>query len=146
MPWRYFATATTLQLQHEKENNRLYDMNPKLERRISFVRASVRPSRSGDPPWNLKRAGLESSGWRLVSSIGKTKKITFCFFFQRKKKIQKKINKKNDFLRFFEIFGFFDHFWKFLDFLVFYGFFNFFCNFLGFFWIFSVFWDSFQSY
>ena len=30
--------------------------------RISFVRPSVRMSRSGYPPWILKRAGLESSG------------------------------------------------------------------------------------
>ena len=36
-------------------------VNPKLDTRIS-VRPSVRPSRSGDPPWILKRGGLESSG------------------------------------------------------------------------------------
>ena len=41
--------------------------NPKLERRISFVRPFVCLSRSGYPPWILKRGGLESSG-RIPSS------------------------------------------------------------------------------
>ena len=41
-------------------------------------------SRSGDPPWILKWAGLESSGQRLISSTGKIKKIAF-FFWQKKK-------------------------------------------------------------
>ena len=36
-------------------------------------------SRSGDPPWILKWAGLESSDRRLISSIGKTKRIAFFF-------------------------------------------------------------------
>ena len=63
--------------------------HPILGTRIS-VRLSglLRPStsRSGDPPpWILKRARLESSGQRLISSIGKTKRIAF-FFFLRKKK------------------------------------------------------------
>ena len=40
-------------------------------------------SRSGYPPWILKRAGLESSGRRLISSIGKTKGIAFCFVFSK---------------------------------------------------------------
>ena len=45
------------------------DTNPKLDTRISFF--FVRLSRSGDPPWILKRDGLKSSG-RIVSSyIGK---------------------------------------------------------------------------
>ena len=35
------------------------------------------PSRSGDPPWVLKWAGLESSGRRIIYSIGKTKIIAF---------------------------------------------------------------------
>ena len=55
--------------------------HPKLERRISFVRSSVRPfvlrHARTTPPENLKRAGLESSGRRLISSIGKTKRIAF---------------------------------------------------------------------
>ena len=29
--------------------------------------AAAAPSRSGDPPWILKRGGLESSGQRLIS-------------------------------------------------------------------------------
>ena len=37
------------------------------------------PSCSGDPPLILKRVGLESSGRRLISSIGKTKSIAFFF-------------------------------------------------------------------
>ena len=34
-------------------------------------------SRSGYPTWILKQDGLESSGQRLISSIGKTKIIAF---------------------------------------------------------------------
>ena len=35
------------------------------------------PSGSGYPPRILKQAGLESSGQRLISSIGETKRIGF---------------------------------------------------------------------
>ena len=49
-------------------------------------------SRSGYPPWILKRGGLESSG-RIPSSLyWKTKRIAFFFFFRRTKK--KKFKKK----------------------------------------------------
>ena len=51
---------------------------PILDTRISFIRPA--PSRSGDPPWILKRGVLESSGQRLISSIGKTKRIASLFF------------------------------------------------------------------
>ena len=34
-------------------------------------------SRSGYPPWILKVDGLQSSGHRLISSIGKTKSMAF---------------------------------------------------------------------
>ena len=51
---------------------------------------SVRMSCSGYPPWILKRAGLESSGRRLISSIGKTKGIAIFFFWQKKYKKKKK--------------------------------------------------------
>ena len=45
-----------------------WDQYPKLDTRISFVlRSFVCSSRSGDPPWILKRGGLESSG-RMASS------------------------------------------------------------------------------
>ena len=40
-------------------------------------RPSVRLSRSWDPPWILKWGELESSGQRLISSIGKTKILAF---------------------------------------------------------------------
>ena len=39
--------------------------------RLSFVLCPL--SRSGYPPWILKRGGLENSGRRLISSNGKTK-------------------------------------------------------------------------
>ena len=44
----------------------------------------------GYPPWILKRGGLESSGQRLISSIGKTKRIPLqnissSFFFYKMK-------------------------------------------------------------
>ena len=62
-------------------------LNPILDTRISSV--LLRPSsRSDYPPWILIRIGLESSGQRLISSIGKTKRIAFlllCFFFGKKK-------------------------------------------------------------
>ena len=53
--------------------------HPILDTRISCSCCSsvLRQSRSGDPPWILKRGGLESSGWRLISSIGQTKGIVF---------------------------------------------------------------------
>ena len=41
----------------------------------------VRMSRLGYPPWILKQGGLDSSGQRLISSIGKTER----FFFLAKK-------------------------------------------------------------
>ena len=47
---------------------------PILDTRI-YVCLSVCVSRSGYPSWILKRDGLESSVQRLISSIGKTKKI-----------------------------------------------------------------------
>ena len=59
---------------------------------------------AGDPPpWILKWAGLESSGQRLISSIGKTKRIAF--FFSPNKIFSKFTDFKNrEFLRFFQIF------------------------------------------
>ena len=54
--------------------------HPKLERRNPVLLLLLLcTSRSGYPPWILKRAGLESSGRRLISSIGKTKGIAFFF-------------------------------------------------------------------
>ena len=70
-------------------------------------------SRSGYPPWIMKRGGLESSGQRLISSIGKTNRIEF--FSVGKKKLKKKIRKSDFFKRFFKIFWnfkFFYHFWR----------------------------------
>ena len=65
--------------------------NPILERR-STVLLLLCMSRSGDPPWILKRGGLESSGRRLISLIGKTKRIAFFFFSAKKKNLFKKIS------------------------------------------------------
>ena len=75
-----------------------FEKNPKLDTRISFVR-SFSPSRSYYPPWNLKRAGLESSGRIASSYYWKTKRIAL--FFNKKK--YKKNYKKSEFLRFFEL-------------------------------------------
>ena len=58
---------------------------------LSYIRkgkyrpATTTPSRSGYLPWILKWVGLESSGRRLISSIGTTKIIAF--FLAKKKKI-----------------------------------------------------------
>ena len=38
-------------------------------------------SGSGDPPWILKRDGLERYGWRLMSLNSKTMRIALIFFF-----------------------------------------------------------------
>jgi hypothetical protein len=51
-------------------------------------------SRLGYPPWILKWGELESSGQRLISSIGKTKGKRH--FFQQEKKI---FTKCSDFLK-----------------------------------------------
>ena len=51
-------------------------------------------SRSGYPPWIQKRAGLESSGRRLISSIGKTKGIAFFVFVENNLKINNNNRKK----------------------------------------------------
>ena len=48
-------------------------------RHKDFRSSRLRPWRSDHPPWILKRGGLESSGQRLISSIGKTKIIAFFF-------------------------------------------------------------------
>ena len=66
-------------------------------------------SRSGYPPWILKRGGLESSGRRLISSIGKIKGLVFFFSFFQGKNIFKSFRffvKNMIFLRFLEIFRF----------------------------------------
>ena len=67
----------------------------------------LRPSRSDHSPWILKRGGLDSSGRRLISSIGKTKRIAIFsakFFsslkfsdFLKKKIISFDLKKKNYF-------------------------------------------------
>ena len=67
---------------------------PILDTRIS-VCSSVRNAQ-GNPPWILKRIGFESSGYRLISLIGKTKRIAFLqhfsfFFFQFSDKTKKKM-------------------------------------------------------
>ena len=121
-------------------------------RHEDFLRLSVRSSVTlRGPPWILKRAGLESSGRRLISSIGKTKIIALYFyFFSGKKKYFQNFQifwKKVIFLnfsKFFQIFGFFYPFWKILNFLVFFMdfwiFFGFFAIFFGFFGFFLDFW------
>ena len=47
---------------------------------------SVRNSQT-TPSWILKRAGLESSGWRIIFSTGKSKKIAFYIYIFLFKKI-----------------------------------------------------------
>ena len=39
-------------------------------------------SAQGTPPWILLQAGLETSGHILISSIGKTRRTAFFFFFK----------------------------------------------------------------
>ena len=51
-------------------------------------------SGSGDPPWILKLGGLEGSGQRLISIIGKTKRMAF--IVEQNKKI---FSKFSDFLK-----------------------------------------------
>ena len=88
-------------------------------------------------PWILKRGGLESSGRRLISSIGNTKRVAF-FFWQKKYFQNFQIFwKKSDFLRFFQIF-------EFLTIFGFFGFFNGFLDFFEIFWIFLGFFFDFR--
>ena len=68
-------------------------------------------SRSGQPPWILIRGGLESSGRRLISSMGKIKRIAFFFckilyFFKMFSFFL--LKKKYFFFKFFLIFVFFE--------------------------------------
>ena len=53
-----------------------------MKRTLGF-QSSVRPSSVTLvlPPWILKWGGLESSDRRIISLIGKTKKIAFFFLF-----------------------------------------------------------------
>ena len=67
----------------------------------SYIRYEdfLRPSSSvtlRGPPLDSETAGQESSGQRLISSIGKTKRIAFLFYFFSEKKIFSKIS---DFLK-----------------------------------------------
>ena len=109
-----------------------YLINPILNRRISVRPSVLRPlSHSDHPPWIMKRGGLESSGWRLISAIGNTKRIAM--FSEEKKILKKKSDflKKSEFLKIFYIFGvlaIFDNFWILgVVYGFFFGFFGFFC-------------------
>ena len=116
-------------------------MYPILEKRSTVLLLLLLcMSRSGYPPWILKWGGLESSGQRLISSIGKTKRIGF---FSAKTKYFPNFQ-----IFWFEIFWYFWIFWPFLtivgffeffiDFWIFFGFFfNFFDFFVFFFYFFS---------
>ena len=109
-------------------------MYPILDKRIS----GLSPPRSGYPPWILKRGGLESSGRRLISPIGKKKENSI--FFLRKKNIKKKsfFFVKSHFFDFLVFLDCFDHF----QFFWFWGFNGFF----GFFWILLIFLRLFFGY
>ena len=131
---------------------------PSYIRHKDFLPSFVRPppSRSGDPPWILQWAGLESSGWITSSWYWRTKRIALFFFLSAKKNIFKNFwfnEKKKKFFGFFNIFSdiwIFQRFFKFSNFWIFFWFLNFlgdfrnFSGFLkyffGFFWIFWFFW------
>ena len=52
--------------------------NPILERGSTvLLLLLLLPHAQATPPWMLKRGGLESSGRRLISSIGKLKRKVF---------------------------------------------------------------------
>ena len=130
-------------------------LNPKIRKGKycpTTTTTATAVSRSGDPPWILKRAGLESSGQRLISSIGKTKGIAFPFFWQKERRKKKWYFEIFwDFFRFSDFLTIFDNFWIFwvffMDFWIFLGFFeflNFFCFF--FFYFFGCFWLFFLEF
>ena len=96
-----------------------------------FVRLCLCVTLRPPHPWILKRAGLESSGWRLISSIGKTKRIAFNFSAKKFKNVQlfwgvKLIFGKNFIiLNFFHIFEIFEILWDlFLDYFWIFNFFK----------------------
>ena len=82
---------------------KIHKSNIKKEKCRPATTPTTTPSRSGYPPWILKRAGLESSGRIASSSYWKTKRIAFFFF------LLLLFLKKDNFLGFFEIFIFFDY-------------------------------------
>ena len=94
-------------------------------------------------PWILKRGGLESSGWRLISLIGKTKRIAFFFLLAKLN-----ISKFSDFLEksdFFICWRFFICS-DFLQFLTFTKILGFFIDFFDFFLCSRIFLDLFFFY
>ena len=99
-----------------------------LDTRISILwTLFVRPSRLCYPPWIPVRGWLESSGQRLISSIGIIMKK---HSFSTKKNISENS-------RFFHIFRLLNLLWTLLDFL------EFICIFFRLFEIFWTFWDFF---
>ena len=98
-------------------------INPILERgsAVLLLLLLLHHAQGTPPPWILKRDGLESSGRRLITSIGKTKRIENFFgkiflFFKIFWFLKKK---KRDFLRFFQIFQILDFLTIFDNFLIF---------------------------
>ena len=138
-----FISNPTSNTLHPKLDTRISDLRPSfvLDERISSVllrpscSVSTSPSRSGASPWIQKRGGLESTGRRLISAFGKTKRIEFfwaIFFFF-------KIFRLN----FFSFLSDFKIFWPFLTIFrflgIFYGFFFIFYLFILLFCIFFIF-------
>ena len=73
--WSYDSKIMPKRCQDHKMDKSLH---PILDTRI-FVLCPLFVTLRGNPPWILKRCGLESSGRRLISSIGKTKEVAFFF-------------------------------------------------------------------
>ena len=61
--------------------NKIYKSNTRLK---DFPAPPFCLSRSDHTPWILKQGGRESSGQRIISSIGKTKKIALFSVFKKK--------------------------------------------------------------
>ena len=75
--------------------------NPILDTKIFVFRPDFVRHAQGTPPWILQQDGLESSGRRLISPIGKTKRITFFLAFFLLHILWKKCNFFLDFFRLF---------------------------------------------
>ena len=134
---RHFHCPNLFETLHLPENESKHEVSKiwvvrqisKIRQEVFVLRPSVRVSRSGAPPWILKQGGLESSGRRLISSIGKPKGIAF-FYPEKKKWFSEFFFRFSDFLTIFDNFWIFLFFFiDFLDFSNFFGFFGFLLDF-----------------
>ena len=103
---------------YNKEKKKIHI--PILDTWISMLGLLLHLHTHGPPPWILRWGGRDSSGQRLISSNGKTKKIAFFLrgkIFFEKFQIENSTKEKWNNIGFFTFFTFFP-FWDILRFFV----------------------------